>query len=84
MCVDKRAQFTWLTTNAQQELLDINTGERLLDGGYQIHFTELDQTNGCIGLLTHEDMEKLVYYFNENQTHSPGKAWIEVNENKRR
>ncbi len=75
---------TWLTTNAQQELLDINTGERLLDGGYQIHFTELDQTNGCIGLLTHEDMEKLVYYFNENQTHSPGKAWIEVNENKRR
>lgn len=81
---DKDYGHTWITTNARQYLSDIQTGDLLLDGGYHIHFTTTTNTNGCIGILNMSDMDKILNYFNENEKHSPGTSWIEVNRNKRR
>ena len=71
-------ESAWLRTDATQLLEDLKTGERVVDGGYCIHYTALSMTDGCVGVQSKEAMDSLVWAVIQNEKNDPHSTTITV------
>jgi hypothetical protein len=63
---DAKFGDVWLKTGASQMLPGENEKE-VSDAGYFIHLTPYSNTNGCVGILSKEDMDILLNLFEANK-----------------
>lgn len=56
----------WMETDAKQTLKGEN-GKEVQDSGYDIHFSIFSNTNGCVGVKSKDDMDKLLNLYEANK-----------------